>query len=103
MKRGSDRLGLPFGNIYDPIGKPIERAFSLYSWIVKQDKAGDYVAAYMTGVYGTGVDTSTNDGLRHIVESIGLSWQKAQEHLRHDNRWQELLNTNREELSYTGL
>lgn len=102
-KREADRLGLPFGDIYDPIGDPIERAFSLYPWVEQQGKAGDYLSAYLTGVYGTGIDTSTEEGLKEVVESVGLSWQGAQDHLDKDNGWREQLEQNRTELLGAGL
>ena len=36
--REARRRGVPYGNMYDPIGNPVRRCYSLYPWAVSQGK-----------------------------------------------------------------
>lgn len=83
-QREADRLGIAFGNIWDPFGKPILRAYSLFPWARDQGRGLAYLSAYSQAVWAERVDAWSLTGLRHIVERAGLDWSQALKHL--DNR-----------------
>lgn len=76
-KREADRLGVPFGDMSDPIGKPVLRGFSLWPFARAKGREAEYIAAFLRAAFVEGRRTGTDEGLRHVVESAGLSWQEA--------------------------
>jgi 2-hydroxychromene-2-carboxylate isomerase len=80
-QREADRLGVPFGNIWDPFGDPVRRAYSLFPWARDQGKGFEYLHAYSLAVWSERVDAWSEHGLKAIVERAGLSWVEARPHL----------------------
>jgi 2-hydroxychromene-2-carboxylate isomerase len=93
-KREAACLGMPFGNAVDPIGEPVRRAFSLWPWAQSKGRGEGLLASFMRAAWAEGVDTSTDAGLRRVVERAGLDWTEARSHLD-DLAWEEELETNR--------
>lgn len=92
-KREADRLGVPFGNIWDPFGAPVRRAYSLFPWARDQNKGFEYLQSYSRAVWSERINAWSLAGLRAIVERAGLSWAEAQQRL--DNRdWEPELEQN---------
>lgn len=92
-KREADRLGVPFGNIWDPFGAPVKRAYSLFPWARDQGRGFEYLKSYSYAVWGERVNAWNAPGLRMIVERAGLSWSDAKKLL--DNRdWEPELERN---------
>ncbi len=92
--REAEALGVPFGNMVDPIGRPVERAYSLFPWAQQQGKGGALLSSFLRGAFAEGVNTSTDAGMRAVVESAGLSWAAAQPYLDSDD-WRDELEANR--------
>ncbi len=69
--------GLPFGRVADPVGKPTERAYSLFPWAIEQGRGFEYCDSFLTAVWSKGVDAGSDAGLQSIVESAGLDWTRA--------------------------
>ena len=91
--REAERLGVPFGNIWDPFGKPVLRAYSLFPWARDQGKGFEYLHSYSRAVWAERVDAWSERGLQTIVERAGLSWADARRRL--DNRdWEPELEDN---------
>ena len=101
-KREADRLGVAFGWICDPVGKPVERAFGLYRWARNRGRAGEFLLAFTRAAFAEGVDTGSDDGMRHVVEAAGLPWDEAQRN-QDDEGWRDELEANRLELLELGL
>jgi 2-hydroxychromene-2-carboxylate isomerase len=80
-KREADRLGVPFGDIWDPFGDPIRRAYSLFPLARERGRALEYLRSYSDAVWSERVDAWREPGLRRIVERAGLSWHEAQQRL----------------------
>lgn len=76
-KREADRLGVPFGNMSDPIGKPVLRGFSLWPFARARGREAEYISAFLRAAFVEGRPTGTDAGLRRIVESAGLAWEDA--------------------------
>ncbi len=93
--REARALGLDFGNMYDPIGEPVRRCYSLYEWAEKQGRAVALLSEFLRAAFYRGVNTSRDSGLRQVVEAAGLSWDDAQTVI--DNKdWEQRLEDNRQ-------
>jgi 2-hydroxychromene-2-carboxylate isomerase len=101
-KREADDVGVAFGKICDPVGEPVERAFSLYPYACAQGKAGAFLLSFSRAAFADGVNTAKDSGLRMVVERAGLSWREAKKNLG-DDAWRGELETNREAMLDTGL
>jgi len=93
-KREADRIGVPFGKIADPVGEPVKRVYSLFSWADEQNKGGDLLHAFTDLAWAHGVDTGSDDGMRQVCERAGLDWNEAQKII--DNKdWEVWAEENR--------
>jgi 2-hydroxychromene-2-carboxylate isomerase len=102
-RREAVRAGVPFGRVCDPVGRPVERAFSLYPWARERGRAAELLRAFTHAAFAEGVDTGSDAGMRHVVERAGLPWEEARTHLDRDTGWRAELEANREELLALGL
>jgi len=100
-QREAERLGIAFGNIWDPFGKPILRAYSLFPWARDQGRGFEYLHVYSQAVWGEGVDAYALDGLRGIVERAGLRWDEALKRLDHRD-WEAEMETNVQDMIAAG-
>ncbi len=50
-----------------------QRGYSLYPWADSQGKGVEFISAFLRAAFCEGVNTNTNRGLRHVVESAGLA------------------------------
>ena len=85
---------LDWGRVYDPIGEPVRRCYSLYPWAVAQGRGVELLSAFMRAAFREGVNTNNDAGLRHVVETAGLSWAEAQGIVDND-AWQDEIEANR--------
>lgn len=76
-KREAESLGIPFGNVWDPFGKPILRAYSLFPWARDQGRGFEYLHHYSQAVWAERINAWSLKGLRSIVERAGLPWEQA--------------------------
>lgn len=100
-KREADRLGVRFGDIWDPFGDPVRRAYSLFPWARDQGRGFEYLHAYSRAVWGERVNAWDAAGLRGIVERAGLSWDEAKARL--DTRdWEPEMERNVQDMLAAG-
>ncbi len=102
-KREADDAGIPFGHISDPVGRPVERGFSLYPLACARGRAAEYLLAFARAAWAEGIDCGTDEGLRHVVTAAGLDWQEAGPHLDVDAGWRAELEANRAQMFELGL
>jgi 2-hydroxychromene-2-carboxylate isomerase len=102
VAREARRCGVPFGRVADPVGKPVERGYSLLPWAIDQERGFGYCLSFMRAVWSEGVDAGSDRGLQRIVEAAGLDWKQARE-LVGDTAWQTVAEANRVELLDLGL
>lgn len=100
--REARRAGVPFGRIADPVGRPVERGYSLLPWARAQGRGYEYCRAFLRGAWAEGVDAGSDAGLRRIVEAAGLSWQAARPLVGNDD-WRAEAEANRTEMLDLGL
>ena len=93
-KRIAEKKGIPFGNIADPLGKAVERCYSLFKFIKKKDKEEDYFNTFLRAVWSKGQHGYLDKTIRNVVEKIGLSWEDAKKELDNDD-WLEEIEANR--------
>ena len=86
-----------FGRMYDPIGEPVRRAFSLYPWAHSRGKGAEYISAFLQAAFYRGVNTLRDSGQRWVVERAGLSWQDARLAIDQPG-WGAQLERNRQEM-----
>ena len=80
-QREAESLGIAFGNIWDPFGKPILSAYSLFPWARDQGRGLEYLHVYSQAVWAERVNAQSLSGLKSIVERAGLNWAEAQKRL----------------------
>ena len=91
-----------WGKVYDPIGEPVRRCYSLYPWAAGRGRGIELLSAFMRAAFREGVNTNNDAGLRHVVESAGLSWTEAQDVVDND-AWQDEIEANRLAMYEFGL
>lgn len=101
-KREAEDAGVDFGRVCDPVGRPVERGFSLYPWACAQGRGFELLRAFTRAAFAEGIDTGSDDGLRHVVEGAGLSWAEARPHLDREG-WRDELEANRQQMLALGL
>jgi 2-hydroxychromene-2-carboxylate isomerase len=100
--REARRLGVPFGRIVDPVGKPVERGYSILPWAREQGRGFEFCQAFLAGVWSQGIDAGTDAGLRQIVENAGLDWSAARQQLGSEI-WRAEAEANRAEMMALGV
>ena len=100
--REARRLGIPFGKIADPVGKPVERGYAILPWARGQGRGFEFAHAFLAGVWSQGVDAGSDSGLKQIVEAAGLDWASARAQLDSD-AWRAEAEANRAEMMKLGV
>ena len=94
--------GVPYGNFYDPIGEPVRRCYSLYSWACQQDKGIELLSSFLRCAFAEGVNTNSDRGRKKVVEEAGLDWAQAKNIVGQPG-WEELVEANRLAMYEAGL
>jgi len=92
--REAKKHGVPFGKVISPLGKPAERAYSLFPWINQQDKGFEYICRLMISSFRKAEDIGINSYLKVLIEDLELDWTEAQKYLDTDD-WKDELEKNR--------
>ncbi len=100
--REARRHGTAFGWLTDPVGKPIEMAYSLIPYARERGLDIAYARSWLTGVWSEGIDAGKPKNLRRIVERAGLDWAEASAHLGSDG-WRAEEEANRAEMLERGI
>jgi 2-hydroxychromene-2-carboxylate isomerase len=78
-KREADRLGIPFGEICDPIGAGIDNCIAIAHWADQRGRLLPFARSVMRGIWSEARDVSEYVDLRHVVERAGLPWAEAKQ------------------------
>jgi 2-hydroxychromene-2-carboxylate isomerase len=100
--REARRLGVPYGKICDPVGRPIERAYALFLYARAQGREIDFANAFYQMVWAEGVNAGSDRGLRRITERAGLDWRAGKANFALDD-WREEAETNQREMMARGI
>lgn len=101
-KREAEDAGVPFGRVCDPVGRPVERGFSLWPHACAVGQGAAYLLSFARAAFAEGIDTGTDAGLRFVAERAGLDWAQASAHLDRAG-WRDELERNRAQLFALGL
>ena len=92
--REAKKYDVPFGKVISPLGKPAERAYSLFPWVDQQGQGFEYICRLMISSFRKAEDIGVNSYLKELIEDLGLDWNEAQKHLDTD-KWKDELEKNR--------
>tara|TARA_Y100000590_G_scaffold409995_1_gene502655 strand:- start:11798 stop:13102 length:1305 start_codon:yes stop_codon:yes gene_type:complete len=92
--REAKKYNVPFGKVISPLGKPAERAYSLFPWIDEKGLGFEYICRLMISSFRKAEDIGSNSYLKALIEDLGLDWIEAKGHLDTDN-WKSVLEKNR--------
>ena len=95
--REAEHIGASFGNMYDPIGRAVERGFALWPFARDKGRGAKFISAFLKAAFVDGRPTGTDEGLRRVTEDAGLSFEEARLTLD-DESWREELEKNRRTL-----
>jgi 2-hydroxychromene-2-carboxylate isomerase len=93
-KREAERLGLPFGRIADPVGKPTERGLAVLHHALQKGQGEAFALSFMRGVFADGISARSDAGLLKICKRAGLSADDMRAALA-DPGWRSVAETNR--------
>ncbi len=93
--------GNPFGNIVDPFGEPVKRAFARFPAALAMGKGMEFITAYLDAAWVRGVDISTEAGLREVAANADIQWNELVQ--AEDTEWTTLLDENLSEMLSAGL
>lgn len=100
--REARRLGVAFGKVMDPVGKPVEQGYSLIPWARMHGRDYEYAKSWLSGVWAEGIDAGSPKGLQKIVGRAGLDWKEAKDVLGNED-WRDEAETNRQEMMDLGV
>lgn len=78
-KRCADRLGVPFGELCDPLGAGVDNCLAIAHWALGRGPAEGlaFARSAMRGIWAEARDVAAYVDLRAVVERAGLPWDEA--------------------------
>ena len=78
-KREADRLGIPFGELCDPLGAAVDNCLAIAHWAARRGPADAlaFARSAMRGIWSEARDLAEYVDLRAVVERAGLPWDLA--------------------------
>lgn len=80
-KRQADRLGIPFGEVCDPLGKGVEACLAICHHLAGRDDGQRSLLAFsrsaLRGIWSEARDLGEYVDLRAVAERAGLSWTEV--------------------------
>ena len=104
-KREAEHLGLPFGRVADPIGRPTERGLAILHEVLITDgtlAALDFAESFLRGVFAEGIDAGSDSGLAHLAARAHVA-PATRTRALHSSAWRAAAESHREALLATGL
>jgi 2-hydroxychromene-2-carboxylate isomerase len=104
-KREAEELGMPFGKIADPVGRPTERGLAVLHYLQRNRgtlAALSFAESFLRGVFAEGIDAGTEAGLEQIASRAEVSSAEVTAGLA-DESWRAAATENREALLAAGL
>jgi len=101
-KREAARLGLPFGDVADPLGRPAERGLAVLHQAIQRGVGEEFLESFLRGVFAEGIDAGSARGLEHLAQRAGLDHSAVITSLA-DESWRTIAERHRNELFSTRL
>jgi len=100
--READRLGILFGRVSDPVGRPVERGYAVLNWAIEQGRGLEFTRSFLRMVWAEGIDAGSDRGLKRIVEAAEIDWTDAKAQLDNDT-WRTVAESNRQDMTSHGV
>lgn len=97
VAREAQRVGMPYGFLVDPVGKPVERGYAVLHQAIQAGAGLQMAQSFLQGVWADGIDAGTDRGLYAIAARAGLDKAFVDKALA-DNSWRAVAASNRLEL-----
>jgi 2-hydroxychromene-2-carboxylate isomerase len=101
-KREAERLGLPFGDVADPVGRGAERGLAVLNHAIKAGQGEAFAMSFLRGVFAEGISAASDKGLLTMAIRAGIS-ATALEVALADESWRATAEANRKELFAAGV
>lgn len=101
-KREAERLGLRFGDVADPVGRPVERGLAVLHHAIARGHGPALAESFLQGVFADGIDAGSDAGLHQIGQRAGLTAAEVVDALR-DDAWRAVAEANRQEMLALGV
>jgi 2-hydroxychromene-2-carboxylate isomerase len=76
-KREADRLGIPFGELCDPLGTGVANCIAIARFAESRGALLPFARSAMRGIWAEARDPSEYVDLKYVVERAGLPWADA--------------------------
>ena len=76
-KREADRLGIPFGELCDPLGPGINNCLAIQHWANGRGAGIAFARSAMKAIWAEARDPANYVDLKFMVERANLSWDEA--------------------------
>ena len=100
-KRIANQKEIAFGNITDPLGRAVERCYSLFPYVKRLNKEEEFFNLFLTAVWSNGQHGYLNKTLKNIIRKLDLHWDDAKKELD-TNYWREEIENNRKAMYNIG-
>jgi 2-hydroxychromene-2-carboxylate isomerase len=100
--REAERLGIPFGRMFDPVGRGAERCIAGFYYAKAQGRERDFLLAAGNAIWGEGIDVAGDGGMEQVAQQSGLFWPEFKAALAHDD-WRNDAEKNRAEMTEAGI
>lgn len=101
-KREAERVGLPFGQIVDPVGAGAERALAVVHHAIALGLGEQFAELALKAAFADGIALAEDDGLYGVARRAGLTDDQTAAALA-DESWRQRAETNRAALLDAGL
>lgn len=101
VAREAERLGLRFGAIADPVGRPTERGLAVLWAAMAQGHGEAFLLSFLQGVFADGIDAGTDRGLERLCARAGVSAATMRAALQSD-AWRAQAEANRTDMLAAG-
>ncbi len=100
--REAERLGIPFGNVCDPLGTGVDNALAISKLAIDRGLGLAFLESAARGAWAEAKDLASYVDLRQVVERAGLEWNDARAALA-DDSWRVWAQDNAADLDGAGL
>lgn len=97
VAREAQRVGMRYGFLVDPVGKPVERGYAVLHQAMQAGVGLPLAQSFLQGVWADGIDAGTDSGLYAIAARAGLDKAFVDKALT-DDSWRAVAASNRLEL-----
>ena len=100
--REAERQNIPFGNMVDPVGEPVERGYAILHKAIELGRGFEFAQSFLSGVWSEGLNARTDRDLKKITERSGLSWKDMKPLIGGDH-WRADAEANQQEMFSYGI